>query len=160
MSAFEREAVFAEGTLRLREKIKILREHPDIVFTDFGTRRRFSRDWQYHVNEVLASEVRAQLLGTSNTNVAMHYGLLPMGTSAHEMYMIMAGIMHGSDEEILASHNQVLKDWWDEYDWGLSVALTDTYGTDFFFRDMTEEQARNWKGLRHRKTSHPICQQH
>ena len=39
--------------------------------------------------------------------------------------------------------------WWELYGWGLSIALTDTYGSQFFFRDMTEAQARAWKGLRH-----------
>ena len=42
----------------------------------------------------------------------------------------------------------MLQEWWQEYGWGLSIALTDTYGTDFFFRDMTAAQARAWKGLR------------
>ncbi len=79
----------------------------------------------------------------------MKYGLLPMGTSAHELFMVMACIMGERDEDIRASHNKVLQDWWDEYNWGLSIALTDTFGTDFFFRDMTYEQAKNWKGLRH-----------
>jgi nicotinate phosphoribosyltransferase len=72
-----------------------------------------------------------------------------MGTSAHELYMVMSGIMHESDDRIRDSHNQVLKDWWELYGWGLSVAVTDTYGSEFFFRDMTDGQARAWKGLRH-----------
>ncbi len=148
MSRFGRECLFAEGTRRLQEKIGCLRIYPEITLCDFGTRRRFSGDHQLHINEVLAEEIPRQFLGTSNTLIAMKLGLLPMGTSAHEMYMVMSGIMHGSDEEIRASHNQVLKEWWDRYGYGLSVALTDTYGTDFFFRDMTVEQAHDWKGLR------------
>jgi nicotinate phosphoribosyltransferase len=79
----------------------------------------------------------------------MIHGLVPMGTSAHELYMVMSGIMHESDDLIRASHNQVLQDWWELYGWGLSVAVTDTYGSEFFFRDMDREQARVWKGLRH-----------
>ena len=71
-----------------------------------------------------------------------------MGTNAHEEDMAMSGIMHGSDDEIRNSHQKVLQEWWEEYGWALSIALTDTYGTDFFFRDMTYEQARDWKGLR------------
>ena len=39
LSQFERDTVYAQGTLRLAEKIKILREKPDITFCDFGTRR-------------------------------------------------------------------------------------------------------------------------
>lgn len=71
-----------------------------------------------------------------------------METSAHELYMGLSGIMHSSDEEIRASHNKVLQDWREEYGWGLSIALTDQYGSDFFFQDMTPDQAREWKGLR------------
>ena len=148
LSAFERDAVLATGTLQLAEKIKTLRSRPDITFSDFGTRRRFSRSWQEYVVRVLAQEMPGQLLGTSNTAMAMQYGLLPIGTLAHEMYMVLAGVMAQSDDTIRASHNRVLQEWWEEYGWGLSIALTDTYGTDFFFRDMTAEQARAWKGLR------------
>jgi nicotinate phosphoribosyltransferase len=62
--------------------------------------------------------------------------------------MVMAGMMADNDDTVCASHNRVLQEWWEEYGWGLSIALTDTYGSDFFFRDMTTEQARAWKGLR------------
>lgn len=149
LSKFEREKVYAEGVRRLAEKIEILKKRPDITFTDFGTRRRFSRKWHDYVVQTLANELPStQFLGTSNTYLAMKHSLLPMGTDAHERAMALSGIFHGSDEEIRASHNKNLRDWWDEYGWGLSIALTDTYGADFFFSDMTKEQARNWKGLR------------
>ena len=72
-----------------------------------------------------------------------------MGTSAHELYMVMSSIMNESEDRIRASHNRVLKDWWEFYGWGLSVAVTDTYGSEFFFRNMDASQARDWKGLRH-----------
>jgi nicotinate phosphoribosyltransferase len=148
LSAFERDTVFATGTLRLAEKIQTLRARPDITLSDFGTRRRFSRSWQAYVIRMLAQEMPGQMLGTSNTALAMQYGLLPVGTLAHEMYMVLAGVMAQSDDTIRASHNRVLREWWEEYGWGLSIALTDNYGTDFFFCDMTAAQARAWKGLR------------
>lgn len=149
LSKFEKDSVIAEGITRLAGKIKILRRRPDITFCDFGTRRRFSREWQDYIVKSLAEELPStQFFGTSNTYLAMKHGILPMGTSAHEMYMGVSGVMRGSDEEILASHNKVLRDWWEEYGWGLSIALTDQYGTNFFFMDMTTEQAKNWKGLR------------
>ena len=148
LSAFERDAVMATGTLRLADKLKVLRTRPDIVFSDFGTRRRFSRSWQEYVIRAVAQELPEQLLGTSNTAMAMQYGLLPIGTLAHEMYMVMAGVMAESDDTIRASHNRVLQEWWEEYGVGLSIALTDTYGSEFFFRDMNAAQARVWRGLR------------
>jgi nicotinate phosphoribosyltransferase len=144
----EREAVYQTGRERLGEKIEMLRQHPDVRFSDFGTRRRFSREWQAYVVQRISDELPTQCIGTSNVELAMQYGLVPIGTLAHELFMVTSGVMHGSDEEIRASHNKVLQDWWDEYGVTLSVALTDTYGTDFFFRDMTAEQARMWRGLR------------
>jgi len=150
LSRFQRKAVFAEGTLRLAKKIGILKERPDITFSEFGTRRRFSGPWQDFVVKALYDELpQKQFLGTSNVHLAHKYNLLPMGTAAHELYMIYSGIYHADETTILSSHNMVLRDWWQEYGWGLSIALTDTYGSDFFFRDMTAEQARTWKGLRH-----------
>jgi nicotinate phosphoribosyltransferase len=149
LSPFETDLVYARGKLRLAEKIRVLRLNPEIRFVDFGTRRRFSREWQHYVDRVLAEEIPQQFLGTSSTESAMLHGLVPMGTSAHELYMVMSGIMHGSDDLIRASHNRVLQDWWDLYGWGLSVAVTDTYGSEFFFRDLSPDQARVWKGLRH-----------
>lgn len=148
LSRFEQDALFAEGRLRLKEKIRKLRQYPELMFSDFGTRRRALRAWQEYVVGVLAEELPRQFRGTSNTFLANKFALLPMGTSAHELYMAYYGIYYGSDGDIRQSHNRVLQDWWNLYGQGLSIALTDTYGTDFFFRDMTEEQARNWKGLR------------
>ncbi len=59
--------LYAQGVLKLAEKIRELRRHPDITFSDFGTRRRFSREWHDYVVEVLSEELPAVLLGTSNT---------------------------------------------------------------------------------------------
>jgi len=148
MSRFEKDAVYSTGILRLGEKIKMLKSRQDITFCDFGTRRRFSWAWQDYIVKVLNEELPKQFLGTSNTYLAMKHGLLPMGTSAHEMYMGVSGVMHNSDDEIRASHNRVLQDWWEDYKWGLSIALTDNYGSDFFFQDFTSEQAQEWKGIR------------
>lgn len=140
--------VLAEGRRRLTAKIELLKAHPEIKFSDFGTRRRFNRAWQEEVVQTLAKEVPGQLLGTSNVHLARKFGLRPIGTFAHEMDMVFSGIFHGSDDEIRASHNRVLQVWWEMYGEPLSIALTDTYGTDFFLEDMTAEQARLWRGLR------------
>jgi nicotinate phosphoribosyltransferase len=150
LSTFERQRVYSAGTLRLGEKMDMLKKYPFITFSDFGTRRRFSKEWQSYVVEALQSEMPAsQFLGTSNTYLAFKCGLTPMGTYPHEGPMVYSGIYHNSPQDIKDSHHQFLSDWWDTYGVALSVALTDTYGTDFFFRDMTPKQAREWKGLRH-----------
>jgi len=149
MGPFRREIVEATGKIKLFEKIQLLKSRPDISFIEFGTRRRYSLAWQDYVVSVLAAEFPPkQFLGTSNTFLAMKHGILAMGTSAHETDMAYSGIYHDNDDTIRASHNKALREWWELYGWGLSVALTDTYGTDFFFKDMNAEQAKKWKGLR------------
>ena len=87
----------------MAEKIKRLKARPDITFTDFGTRRRFSKAWHEYVLERLASELpNSQFIGTSNAYFAMKLGLLPMGTSAHERDMVVAGFLEslGNSENI------------------------------------------------------------
>ncbi|MBT6690889.1 MAG: nicotinate phosphoribosyltransferase [Chloroflexi bacterium] len=152
LSRFERELIWAEGQKRLATKLAILTDpqNSSLTISDFGTRRRFSKEWQWYVVRTLAEELLpGQFLGTSNVQCAMDHGLLPMGTSAHELPMVLSGIMHGSDDEIRASSQKVLADWWEIYGHGLSIFLPDTYGTDFFFNDLTREQVENWKGFRH-----------
>ena len=149
LSKEEVQGFYLEGDRRLEEKIKLLNDNPGTKFIEFGTRRRFSQAWQEHVVDKMKQGLEYnQMIGTSNVYLAMNNGIRPSGTQAHETFMIMSGIMHGSDDEIRASHNQVLKEWWDEYGNDLSIALTDTYGSEFFFKDMTQEQAKKWKGLR------------
>lgn len=143
------EAFWREGSARLRDKIARLKLLPDAKIVEFGNRRRFSATWQETVLNVLMDEAPTHLVGTSNVRLAKAYGLKPSGTFAHEMYMVYSGIFRGSDEELRGSHNRVLQDWWAEYGEALAVALTDTYGSDFFFRDLSPEQARQWKFLRH-----------
>ncbi len=148
-SRFQLEAMQARGQVRLDADIRLLRKHPGLTLSDFGSRRRFSALWQEYVVQVMAAELPGQFLGTSNTYLAMKYGLMPIGTSAHEMYMVLAGMMNESDDSIRASHRRMLTDWYDVYGPGLSIALTDTFGTEFFFNDFIEEMAHKWKGFRH-----------
>ncbi len=161
LSRFERELVFAEGRMRLARKIRALRQYidevrasgaadddPVITIVDFGTRRRFSFGWQREMVQTLAEELPQQFRGTSNVKLAADHNLLPMGTSPHEPQMIMAAIVGDDDEAVMASQQRFLDEWWDEYGWGLSIALPDTFGSDFFFRTARPDFARNWKGLR------------
>jgi nicotinate phosphoribosyltransferase len=42
-----------------------------------------------------------------------------------------------------------MDDWFNRYGEDLSIALTDTFTSDFFFSDFPKEQAKLWRGLRH-----------
>lgn len=149
MTDSKKEAVLMTGWLRLLEKIRLLLENPEVVFSDFGTRRRFAFWWHDQVIKTLAGILpRSQFTGTSNVYLAKKYGLKPIGTMAHELFMVMSGIMRGSDKEILASAGRILDEWWDEYGPSLSIALPDTWGSEFFFKIFGAKRGRDWKGMR------------
>ena len=141
--------VYNEGDRRLQEKIAILQENPDIKFSDFGTRRHFSRRWQAYVIDQLKEKCPENFMGTSNVAFAQTKEIKPIGTFAHEMPMIYAGIADAMGLDIKNSHNRMLEDWYSQYGNDLSIALTDTFGSAFFFEDFTEQQANDWRGLRH-----------
>lgn len=156
LSSGGQEAIHAEGLRRLRRKIDVLRAHPEIRFSDFGTRRRFSRAWQQFVVETLRDELNGgaaagPFLGTSNTCAAMVAGVAPMGTSAHELPMIIAGMTDDGGAErawLEQAQRQVIDDWWSQYGSALSIFLPDTFGSDVFFSVVTPDDLRRWKGFR------------
>jgi nicotinate phosphoribosyltransferase len=148
----ERKRIVNEAEAKLRAKIKRLNKVLNAkVITEFGTRRRAFKVFQRRVIDILRTEGEKIYAGTSNVMFSMEDGTDPKGTFAHEIYMALAALMGmlDDDEGLKNSHNEVLKKWWELYGRDLSIALTDTFGTGFFFQDMTCEQAGEWKGLRH-----------
>ena len=141
--------LYQEGNDRLDEKIARLKDRPDIKFSDFGTRRRFSYAWQKHVIERVAHELPENFVGTSNIYLAHELGLKPIGTFAHELPMVYCALEDEAGNDPLDGHNRVLQDWQQLYRGDLSTALTDTFTSEFFFADMTAAQAEQWKSLRH-----------
>lgn len=151
--------VRAEGRNRLRAKIDRLQAYIEEVekegfdgpyFMDFGTRRRYAGDWQEEVVGEMAKAFPKYFIGTSNVFLGQKLDLPVKGTFAHEMDMIFSGIFYDEDEKAgtFISHNKVLEMWYEDYGEPLSVALTDTFGSDFFFDHFSYEQAKNWIGVR------------
>ena len=138
---------YSVGRERLKEKIRVLKdkEIPKII-TDFGTRRRFSQEW----HEYVVSQIKDQpfFAGTSNVYLAFKYDIPCIGTNAHELYMVSAGYYGEDDNSLLNSHSIIMNKWYEEYGFNLSVGLTDTFGTKFFFEDF-KKIAEKWKGVRH-----------
>jgi nicotinate phosphoribosyltransferase len=132
------------GRKRLKEKIALANDIPGFHFSDFGTRRRFSFDWQKQVFETLFINC-PQCIGTSNVFFAKEYGVTPIGTMAHEF--IMAG--QGLDVTLRNSQAHMLQAWVDEYRGDLGYALSDTLGIDAFLRDFDLYFAKLYDGLRH-----------
>jgi nicotinate phosphoribosyltransferase len=138
-----------DGLSNLNKKINKLRLNGSVnKFTEFGTRRRFSRVWQDKVVGHLTEQQRTRDIGfqgTSNIYLSKKHDIPCVGTFAHEMPMVYSGIYN---DNLITSHRVMLSDWWEFYGKKLSIALTDTYGSDYFFSDFNMEQSINWSGLR------------
>jgi len=153
MTKFEREMMYAEGVRRLGEKIKFLKINPGILWSEFATRRS-DTEWQEYVVRTLANEFpknsdgKSQFLGTSNVYLAQKYDLMPMGTNAHELQMVISGLFSYSKEMFIQSIKYFLTEWWEEYGQGLAMFLPDTFGSEFMMSLITKEQAQDWKGMR------------
>lgn len=152
--------VRTEGNKRLQAKIRDLKEYitqqekegyEGPYFMDFGTRRRKSGQWQKHIVSEMAAAFPKNFISTSNVLLGKELGLKVGGTLAHEMDMVFSGIFFDEDEKAgtFISHNKLMEMWYQEYGEVLSVGLPDTYGSDFFFRNFTPEQAKKWIGVRH-----------
>lgn len=149
---------YQEGTLRLKEKIDYLRERGTIRFAEFGTRRRFSKDWQHYVVHELVTEIPHLLVGTSNPSLAMELGLKPIGTMAHQMFMINTALHMASTlpthqlagDEIGQGIHTVLTQWSRAYRHHpeLMTVLPDTYGTDAFIKRALPEDLVPYNAFR------------
>jgi nicotinate phosphoribosyltransferase len=141
-----------EGRRRLQDKIALLRtgtrelqrQHP-FEFFDFGVRRRFSAAWQEEVVATLAREVPEFFKGTSNVHLAKKYGLVPIGTMAHEYLQTF----QATGVQLKGFQKAALETWVQEYRGDLGVALTDVVGMDAFLADFDLYFAKLFDGLRH-----------
>lgn len=145
-----REEAYQTGRMRLMEKILELLHNPKVIFFDFGTRRAFNPQWHEYVIVMLTTNLSAsQCAGTSNVYFAMKYGLNPVGTIAHRMFMVMEAAMRDSGpHHVQRSHERVMDDWWDEYGYELSTALPDTFSSSWHLDHVFPKYARAWRGVR------------
>ncbi len=138
----------AQGRQRLKAKIDLVRSlEPELLFkvSDFGTRRRFSRDWHDEIIALLKRDMAERFAGTSNVWLAMKHGVTPLGTMAHEyMQACQALGPRLRDSQIFA-----FDVWAKEYRGDLGIAIADTYGTDAFLRDFDMYFCKLFDGARH-----------
>lgn len=129
--------------IRVRAKATKLAKMTD-KFTDFGTRRRRSYDVQDLVVKTFKESGVPNFFGTSNVHLAHKYGVKAIGTMAHEWIMGVSAL-----ESLRYANRFALTKWQETYKGALGYALTDTFGTDAFFRDFSPELARVYDGVRH-----------
>lgn len=137
-----------EGRRRLREKIALLRDtegFADCRIADYGTRRRFSRQWHEEVVTTLRDGLGPQLAGTSNVWLAWKLGLTPLGTLAHEYLQAHQAL----GPRLRDSQVAALEAWAREYRGDLGIALSDVYGLSAFLRDFDMYFCKLFDGTRH-----------
>ncbi len=147
LSRYELDVLYARGKSKIADKFDRLSRCPDIRFADFGQRRRHSFLWQQWVLGAAKDALPQQLTGTSNTWMAFHHNLVPIGTNAHELPQVLVALAESNEEKRNAQY-QVLQLWQDLYGSGLRIFLPDTYGTTQFLAGAPDWAARDWRGMR------------
>ncbi|MBX2857680.1 MAG: nicotinate phosphoribosyltransferase [Cellvibrionaceae bacterium] len=138
---------YQEGRQRLANKIRLIQSQNNLDgfnFTDFGTRRRFSKTWQADVLRSLRLEIPQHFVGTSNYHFAREFGLKPIGTMAHEYLQAWQALTHPLD-----SQKAALNAWAQEFRGSLGDALTDVIGMDSFCEVLDLYFAKQFDGFRH-----------
>ena len=126
---------------RISKKIQYANEN-NIIFSEFGTRRRYDCVNQDTIVKQL-SLASNTCAGTSNVCFAMKYNMKPIGTFPHEWVMFHGAIFGYKRANFLS-----LEDWIDVYQGDIGTALIDTYTTDSFLNTLTKKQAHLLSGFR------------
>ena len=114
-----------------------------LIFSEFGTRRRFSSVLHDAVVRELKQKCPKCCGGTSNVYFAMKYDMTPIGTFPHEWVMFHSGVFGYKRANYLS-----LEDWIAVYDGALGTALIDTFTTRSFLHTLTMKQAKLLDGFR------------
>jgi nicotinate phosphoribosyltransferase len=143
---FSLDVLYARAKAKLWDKVERLRELPDLVLSDFGTRRRHGFLWQRWCVDALKEGLGERFIGTSNVLLAMDADLEAIGTNAHELPMVAAAM---ADDDVALAHApyQVLEEWRQHYHGNLLIALPDAFGTTAFLRD-APSWLSDWTGFR------------
>lgn len=138
----------SEGRKRLYAKIALLKDNPqyeNLRFSNFGTRRRFSREWQFEVDKHLAQELPLHFSGSSNVFSARLCHVSPMGTMAHEYLQASQAL----GPRLIYSQRFAFEKWAQEYRGELGIALSDVCGMDAFLKDFDLFFCKLFDGARH-----------
>lgn len=138
---------YTEGERRLYDKIDLIKVHKDssgFLMSDFGTRRRFSRDWHEKIVTELQDKLEHNFSGTSNVYLAKKLGLTPIGTMAHEFLQAAQAL----GPRLIDSQKFALEAWAQEYRGDLGIALSDVVGFDAFLLDFDLYFSKLFDGAR------------
>lgn len=143
---FALDVLYARAKAKLWDKVERLRALPDLVLSDFGTRRRHGFLWQRWCVEALKEGLGDRFIGTSNVLLAMDADLEAIGTNAHELPMVEAALSP-DDASLADAPYRVLEQWRAHYGGNLLIALPDAFGTTSFLARAPDWVA-DWTGFR------------
>jgi nicotinate phosphoribosyltransferase len=143
---FALDVLYARAKAKLWNKVERLQALPELVISDFGTRRRHGFLWQRWCVEALKEGLAGRFIGTSNVLLAMDADLEAIGTNAHELPMVAAALA-GDDTALARAPYQVLEEWQQHYNGNLLIALPDAFGTTAFLRH-APAWLSEWTGFR------------
>ncbi len=141
-------ADFDEGRRRVQAKVRQLGEvagYEDCTIADYGTRRRYSRQWHGELLPLLSAGLGSHFVGTSNVYFAKLHGLTPLGTMAHEYLQAFQAL----GPRLRDSQVAALESWAREYRGDLGIALSDVVGLEAFLRDFDLYFCKLFDGMRH-----------
>ena len=116
------------------------------TWSEFGTRRRFTREMQEWLLMYILNESIPGFVGTSNVMFAEQFGIKAIGTQAHELYL---GVQSKRGLDRAYTNAEIMRAWVETYKTKLGICLTDTIGTEVFLRDFDEHYATVFNGVRH-----------
>ncbi|WP_333571801.1 nicotinate phosphoribosyltransferase [Sphingomonas sp.] len=143
---FALDVLYARAKAKLWDKVERLRGLPDLVLSDFGTRRRHGFLWQRWCVEALKEGLGHRFIGTSNVLLAMDADLEAIGTNAHELPMVEAALSP-DDASLADAPYRVLEQWRAHYGGNLLIALPDAFGTTSFLAH-APDWVGDWTGFR------------
>lgn len=111
-------------------------------FSEFGTRRRRS----FELQDLVVRKLHKckTFSGTSNVFLARKYNVKPTGTIGHEWIMGNSALVGLRNANLFA-----LENWTDVYKGNLAIALSDTFGSEPFFRNFNLKLSKLYDGVRH-----------
>ena len=139
---------YDEGRRRLDAKIGTISDDPamaGIRIADYGSRRRFSRQWHEELLRTCKAKLGDRFAGTSNVLFAMKQGLVPLGTMAHEYMQACQAL----GPRLRDSQTFAFEMWAKEYRGDLGIALADVFGFDAFLKDFDMYFCKLFDGARH-----------
>jgi nicotinate phosphoribosyltransferase len=139
---------YDEGRRRLDAKIRSISDDPQMTamrIADYGSRRRFSRQWHEEVLQNCKARLGLRFAGTSNVLFALRQGLVPLGTMAHEYLQACQAL----GPRLRDAQTYAFEMWAKEYRGDLGIALADVFGFDAFLRDFDMYFCKLFDGARH-----------